>query len=88
MYSKPQGIAVLEPLEIPLRAHFGQMLMPVASIAVLEPLEAALRARFGQMVMPVTLIAVLEPLEIPLRAQFGQTGRTRALLHRQERHLV
>lgn len=41
-------IAVLEPLEAPLRAQFGQTLIPMVLIAVLEPLEIPLRAQFVQ----------------------------------------
>ena len=42
----------MEPLEVALRARFGQTVIPVALIAALEPLEVALRARFGQTVIP------------------------------------
>ena len=64
-------IAVIEPLEMVVRARFGHSLVIQEEarfmIAVMEPLEVSLRAQLRHMGRSQMLIAVIEPLEVVVR---------------------
>ena len=69
------SVALIEPLESPLRALFGHPQRGLITVAATEPLGSSLRALFGHPQRGLTTIAVTEPLETPLRALFGHPQR-------------
>ena len=74
------SVALIEPLESPLRALFGHLQRGLITVAATEPLETPLRALFGHPRRGLTTIAVIEPLESPLRALFGHPWRSLATI--------
>ena len=63
------SVALIEPLESPLRALFGHLQRGLITVAATEPLETPLRALFGHTQRVLTTVAVTEPLEDIVRSE-------------------